>query len=144
MSKIINIKHRLKNARIVLWYEVKVCFNLTDCRKSNPRNISDIFYYISNLSLLSFSSFYHCPKNWKVFMYSVYPSVCALPNSRKYSSYVLKITYFIYVLYSMDSIENGIHRTNGWSTEMEKNIPIQHNLWGEENFKAYFNIFILH
>ena len=43
--------------------------------------------------------------------------------------------------HSISSIENGIHETNGLSTETHKSFLIDYGLWG---LKEYFNIFALH
>ena len=64
-------------------------------------------------------------------------------NSRKYFSNVLKFMYVIHILCRKKHIENGMHGTNGSSTETHKSFSIHFGLWGE-TFKAYFNILILH
>ena len=40
----------------------------------------------------------------------------------------------------MDRNENGIHRTDGWSTEACKSFPMHCGQWGA-TFKVYFNKF---
>ena len=47
-------------------------------------------------------------------------SVCTRSNSRKYSSNVLNFLYVIQISNSVYRIENGIHGTNGSSTETHK------------------------
>ena len=37
----------------------------------------------------------------------------------------------------MNRIENGIHTTNGLSTETHKSFPIQYGLWGEKCLKSF-------
>ena len=44
-------------------------------------------------------------------------SRCAYCNSCKCTSNVMKFTYIIHISYSMVSIESGLYRINGWSTE---------------------------
>ena len=61
---------------------------------------------------------------------SVCPSVC--PRSHRYSPNVLKLIYVIFIWHCMNRIENGMHTTNGLSTETHKSIPIHNDLWGEK------------
>ena len=72
-------------------------------------------------------------QSWKLFMHSACLSVS---NSRKYSSNVLKFMHVIYIWYNSNRIKNGIHETNGSSTEMHKNFQMHYGLWGK-TFKAY-------
>ena len=79
----------------------------------------------------------------KVFMHSVYLSVCAHSNSRKSSSNVLKLIKVFHIWPGMDRIENGMRTTTGSSTETHKTFPTHYGLW-EKMFKAYLNLFISH
>ena len=74
---------------------------------------------------------------------SVRPSVCLRSTSRKYSSNILKLIYVIHIWHSINCIENGMHKTNDFSTEAHKGFPIHYGLWGKM-CKAYFKIFRLH
>ena len=66
-------------------------------------------------------------------MLSVYLSMCLCKLNSKYPLNVLKFIDVIFICYSMDRTENGIHiyRTNGLSTETHKSFPIHYGLWAE-------------
>ena len=74
---------------------------------------------------------------------SVYPSICAKSNFRKYSSNVFKFIHAVYILRRMDSIENDMHGIKCSFTDTQKFFDTFRPLGGEV-FKAYCNIIILH
>ena len=67
----------------------------------------------------------------RLFIRFVCPSIYPCSNSCKYSSNVLKLLYVIHIWCRMNCIENGIHMTNGLSTETDKSFTIHYSLWGE-------------
>ena len=68
-----------------------------------------------------------------MFMHSVClpvcPSVCALSNTRKYSSDVFKFMYAIYVWCRVEGIKNVMHRAKDLFTEAHKSFPIHYGIW---------------
>ena len=64
-------------------------------------------------------------------MHSICLSVSARFNSRKYSLDVSKFIHVIQISYSMNRIENYIHRTNILYTGSHKSFPIHYGLLAE-------------
>ena len=91
-----------------------------------------MFHSLSNSFLINTFQ-----QSLKVFMHSVCLFTYARFHSRKYFSNVLKFITVIHISYSMDSFENGIHKTNGSSRDAQKFSatlrPIR-----EKIFKTYF------
>ena len=84
-------------------------------------------------------------QSWKMFMHTVYPSVCTHSNCLKYSSNAFKFLHAVHIWYRMDSIENDMDMTNCSFTETHKRFPDTFRpIGGCEVFKIYCNLFILH
>ena len=64
--------------------------------------MNNVFFFFNIINIFQ--------QNWKIFMHLICLSVCACPNSRKYSSNTVKLIYVIHVWYRMNYSEKDMMR----------------------------------